>query len=58
MKRIEWKYLKTNYRNMSYDPGLPADFDPIAMWVEDPVEEHEDDAFLDDDSDDYPLDEE
>lgn len=33
-----------------YDPWLPADFDPIAMGVEDPPEPQEDSWDLDDDS--------
>lgn len=38
---------------LSYDPQLPADFDPIAMWVEDLPEPQEDSWDLDDDSDDF-----
>lgn len=42
--------LNINLGNM-YDPWLPADFDPIAMGVEDPPEAQEDSWDLDDDSD-------
>lgn len=38
---------------MSYDPWLPADFDPIAMGVEDPPEPQEDSWDIDDDSDTF-----
>lgn len=38
---------------MSHDPSLPADFDPIAMWVDDLLDCQDDSWELDDESWDY-----